>query len=142
MKLTSPPHGFRRAVGVMGACHNGSVGNRGRGNVGDGVEIGSACGVAYPEPLLAGGFEAGVVPLTFGAQCVDVFFVVCLVADEGAFVDGKHRFRSGENILGDGSIVDVGGRRQLVERQAGDAVDKNVVFVAPVEFEVLLIVLV
>ena len=71
VKLTSPPHGFRRAVGVMGACHDGSVGNRERGNVGDGVEIGSAYGVAYPEALLTGGLETRIVAFTFGTQGVN-----------------------------------------------------------------------
>ena len=71
VKLTSPPHGFHRAVGVTGACHNGSVGNRERGNAGDGVEIGSAYGVAYPETLLTGGLKTRIVTFTFGTQGVN-----------------------------------------------------------------------
>ena len=71
VKLTSPPQGFRRAVGVTGACHDGSVGNRERGNAGDGVEIGSAYGVAYPEALLTGGLKTRIVAFTFGTQGVN-----------------------------------------------------------------------
>lgn len=249
-KLTRPPQGFCRAVGVTGVIHHGGVSNRERGNVGNRVKIGSAVGVAYPKTLLPSGFETGVVPLALGAQrvnafeaeafavdgeavvvrqgfifgatavllsvipvlvvawtiagfgiaertaellpqstlttrfavfmhgeasfadgiagrepggifgvalvkrnngvaaiklphcAVNVFFVIGLVADEGALIDGKCHFRSGKDILGDGSIVDVGWRCQFIERQAGDAVNKNVVFVTPVEFVVFLTMLV
>lgn len=250
MELTRPPQGFYRTVGVTRVVRHGGVSNRERGNVGNGVKIGGAVGVAYPKPFLPSGFETGIVALTLGTQGIDtleaealavdretvvvgngfvfgatavllsivpvfviartfarlgiaegttellpqsplaarfavlvhgetgfadgiagrefgrifgvalvernhgvtvikfpycvvnMFFVIRLVADEGAFIDGKHRFCSGEDILGDGSVVDVGRGCQLIEWQSGDAVNKNVVLVTPEEFAVLLVVLV
>ena len=71
-----------------------------------------------------------------------MLLVIRFVADKGAFVDRKHLFRSGKNILGDGGVMNIGGRRQFIERQTGDAINKNVVLVAPVELVILFVVLV
>ena len=75
----------------------------------------------------------GVAVVKFPCCAVNVFFIVCLVADEGTFVDGKRLFRSGENILGDGGVMNIGGRRQFIERQARVAINKDMILVAPVE---------
>ena len=247
---TSPTQRLRGAVGVMNLGDHSGIGHRESGNVGDGVEICGTVAVADPKALLPGGFEAGVIPLTFRAQgvgsfelqalavdgeavvvrdgpvlgtaavllavvpvfvvagalaglgiaerttillpspsfasrlavlvhgqtrvadgvargklggifgvaliqrddgvtvvevlyrVVDVLFIVSLVANEGAFVDGKYGCGSGHDILGDGSVMDTGGRCKLIKRQAGDTVDEDMVLVAPVVLEVLLVVLV
>jgi hypothetical protein len=72
---------------------------------------------------------------------VDGFGVIALIGDKSTLVDGNDLIGFLKDIEGDGGIGDVGGSGQLVEGQAGDAIHKDVVLVAPVELVVLLIVL-
>ena len=73
---------------------------------------------------------------------VDAFHIVALVGKEGAFLQRDRLIRSCEDLSGDGGIGDVARCGQLVERQAGDTVHKNVTFVPPVELVPAFIVLV
>ena len=73
---------------------------------------------------------------------VDAFDIVALVGKEGAFLQRDRLVRSCEDLSGDRGIGDIARCGQLVERQAGDAVHKNVTFVPPVELVPAFIVLV
>ena len=53
---------------------------------------------------------------------VDAFHIVALVGKEGAFFQRNRLIRSCEDLSGDGGIGDIARCGQLVERQAGDAV--------------------
>ncbi len=69
------------------------TGNGKGGNVGNGVEVGSAGGVTNPKPLLAGRFETGVIAFAFGAQGVDAF------ETQTVSVDGKAVIRRNGFVL-------------------------------------------
>ena len=58
---------FGRTAGVR-AGQNGGQRNRQGGDMSQCVKIRRACAVAHPQPLLACGFEAGIVTLTLCTQ--------------------------------------------------------------------------
>lgn len=62
--------------------------------------------------------DNGFSTIEFFCRAVNMFFVIRLVADEGTFVDGECRFRTGEDILGIGSVV-VHWRASSTHRAAG-----------------------
>ena len=78
---------------MTGIVHHGCICNGKRGDVGNGVEISGAVGVAHPEPFLPGSFETGVVPFTLGTQGVDT------LEAEAFAVNGK------AVVIGDGSVL-------------------------------------
>ena len=61
------PEGFECAVGVRAGQDSGQS-NGQSGDMGQGIEIGRAGAAAHPQPLLAGGLEAGSVSLALGTQ--------------------------------------------------------------------------
>ena len=65
--LSGMPEGFECAVGVRAGQDSGQS-NGQSGDMGQGIEIGRAGAAAYPQPLLAGGLEAGIVSLALGTQ--------------------------------------------------------------------------
>ena len=71
-----------------------------------------------------------------------MLFIISLVTDEGAFIQGKKYGGTGQDILCHGSVMNVGRGGQFIERQAGNAVYKDMVLIAPVILEFLLVVLV
>lgn len=66
-------------------------------NMSNGVEIFSGFAVFNPKPLLSGGFETGVVSLTFGTQSINRLKSV------GIPVDGK------PVIIGNGDVFSTAG---------------------------------
>ena len=73
---------------------------------------------------------------------VNVLFIISLVTDEGAFIQGKKYGGTGQDILCHGSVMNVGRGGQFIERQAGNAVYQDMVLITPVIFEFLFVVLV
>ena len=67
----------------MRARQDSGPGNSESGDVGQRIEIGRAGAVAYPQPLLAGGLEMGVVSLALGTQGIGSLKI------EAAAVNGK-----------------------------------------------------
>lgn len=75
-------------------------------------------------------------------KVVNGYRVISLVGNESAFRNRNELICFGKDTLCDSGIGDVGRRSQFPDRQAGDAVHKHMVFVAPVELEILLIMLI
>ena len=73
---------------MTGVVHHGGKCCGKGGNVGNGVEIGGAVGIAYPKALLPGGFETGIVALTLGTQGVNTLEAEALAVDGKAVVIG------------------------------------------------------
>ena len=66
-------------------------------------------------------------------QIVDRFPIIALVAQEGTLAKGKGIVGGSKNFLNNGRIRHIGGSRQLIKRQAGNAVHQHMAFVPPVE---------
>ena len=75
-------------------------------------------------------------------QIIDRFHIVPLVAQEGTFLKGNGIVGSSEYFLNNRRIRRIGGGGQFINGQAGNAVHQNMIFVAPVKFMPLFIVLV
>ena len=88
MKSASPPQSFCGSVGVTGVVHHGGVRGGKRGDVGNGIKIGSAVGVTHPEPFLPCGFETGVVAFALGTESVDALEREALAVNGKAIVIG------------------------------------------------------
>lgn len=73
---------------------------------------------------------------------VDVPGVVALVGDKAALVQRNDLICLFKYGFNHGGIGDFGGSGQLIERQTGNAVHQDVVFVTPVEFVVLFLMLI
>ena len=84
----------------------------------------------------------GITLINVVDSVVDGFDIIALVSDEGAFADGNDFVGGFEDIKGNRGVDDIGGRGDLIDRQTGDAVSEDVIFVAPIEFTLLLVVLV
>ncbi len=72
---------------------------------------------------------------------VDAFRVVALVGKR-TFLQRNRLICRCEDLSGDGGIGDIARYGQLIQRQPGDAVHQNMIFIAPIELIPALIVLV
>ena len=70
---------------------------------------------------------------------VDVFRIVAFIGKEGAFRYRKKRMRISQNIQGNRRIMDISGCCDLKNRESGNTIYKNMVFITPVEFIFLFI---
>jgi hypothetical protein len=68
--------------------------------------------------------------------------VVALVTKEGTLLDGDDVIGCGEDLFYNRDIRNISGCGQFIERQAGNAVYKDMVLIAPVILEFLFVVLV
>ena len=75
-------------------------------------------------------------------RVVNVLGVIPFVADEGAFLYGDHFIRTLQYGFDHGRVCNIGRCGQLIDRQTGDAVHKDMILVSPVEFVVSFVVLV
>lgn len=73
---------------------------------------------------------------------VDMLGVIALVADEGTLLKGDDIVCLFEYRLHHGRIGNISGSGKLIERQPGNAIDQDVIFVAPVQLIIFLIMLV
>ena len=96
--LSGMPEGFGGAVGVRAGQDSGE-GDSQSGDMGQGIEIGRAGAAAHPQPLLAGGLEAGIVSLALGTQGIGSLEI------EAAAVDGKPVVRGDGSVFGTAPVL-------------------------------------
>ena len=96
--LSGMPEGFGGAVGVRAGQDSGE-GDSQSGDMGQGIEIGRAGAAAHPQPLLAGGLEAGIVSLALGTQGIGSLEI------EAAAIDGKPVVCGDGLVFGTASVL-------------------------------------
>lgn len=75
-------------------------------------------------------------------QIVDCLDVIAFICKKSAFLQRKGLVCCFQNQLNDIGISNICRRSQFIEGQAGDTVHQNVAFISPIEFIILLIVLI
>ena len=96
--LSGMPEGFECAVGVRTGQDSGQS-NGQSGDMGQGIEIGRAGAAAHPQPLLAGGLEAGIVSLALGTQGIGSLEI------EAVAVNGKPVVQGGGSVFGTAPVL-------------------------------------